>query len=192
MNRFYCALFSTLLLLGSSFTAYGQEATGYMGIPWNSSFPVVEQHFPDVEFVEEDGFHVTLFRLTHPEKDIDRVEFKFFENRLISVIRYYKGPIEALINESYIGKIVSDLGKIKEVRKTTSNSLAGIAAVELHEYKEILVLFRYYPADQKKGFVDKENSIVIIYKPTFDKMVYYRKHSDGDMEEIVDYDYIEF
>ncbi|BCO08280.1 hypothetical protein GF1_06560 [Desulfolithobacter dissulfuricans] len=164
-----------------------------MGIPWNSPFPVIEQRFPGVEFVDEDAFHVTRFRLLHPEEYVDRVEFKLFENQLASVTRYYGDKsIDHLINEDYIGKMVSGLGSRKAVRKTTSKSLAGVAEVEIHEYTNVLVLFRYYPPGQKEGFVDKENSIVIIYKPTFDKMVYYRKHSEGDPEEIVDYDYIEF
>jgi hypothetical protein len=191
MNRFlYCCVFLCISAISS--LAYGQETGGYLGIPWNSSFPVIERHFPGVEFVEEDGFHVTLFSLAQPEKDVKRVEFKLFENKLISTIRYYEKPINELINEPYINKLVTNLGPVKEIRKSTSKTLAGVAQVEIHEYADILVLFRYYPPGQQEGFVAKENSIVIIYKPTFNKMVYYRKHSDGETEEVVDYDYIEY
>ena len=185
-------LFGFLLFQGSSAVAYGQETVGYRDVPWNSPFPVIEQHFPGVNFVEEDGFRVTLFRLSHPEKDVARIEFKLFKNQLISVIRYYEGSIEPLISEDAIRKLVTGLGILKEERKTKSHSLAGIADVVIHEYEQVLVLFRSYPSGQKEGFVAKENSIVIIFKPTFDKMVYYRKHSEGDMEEIEDYDYIDF
>ncbi len=191
MNRFlYCYIF--LFIIGIPSLTYGQEAGGYMGIPWNSSFPIIEQHFPSIEFVEEDGFHVTLFSISKPEKGVKRVEFKLFENKLISTIRYYEKPINELINEPYIHRLVSNLGPVQEKRKTTSTTLAGVAQVEIHEYTDILILFRYYPPDQQKGFIAKEDSIVIIYKPTFNKMVYYRKHSDGETEEVVDYDYIEF
>ncbi len=192
MSRHFYSFLSLLFLMGMCGAAFGQETGGYMGVPWNSPFPVIERHFPGVEFIEEDGFRVTLFQLKHPEKDVDRIEFKLFENKLISVIRYYKGPIDHLISEAFLRTLVSELGQRKEVRKTTANSLAGIANVEIYEYPDILVLFRYYPPGQKKGLVEPENSIVFIYKPTFDKMVYYRKHSEGDVEEIVDYDYIEF
>jgi hypothetical protein len=192
MKRGITWLIVLLLFHGGGVSVFGQDMAGYMGIPWNSPFPVIEQHFPGVEFVEEDGFHVTLFQLMHPEKDVDRVEFKLFENKLISVLRYYKGNIDQLVNEKYIRTLVSGLGSIKEKRTTTANSLAGIATVEIYEYADILLLFRHYPPGQKEGLVAKENSIVIIYKPTFDKMVYYRKHSEGDVEEIIDYDYIEF
>ena len=163
-----------------------------MGIPWNSPFPVIEHSFPGIEFIEEDNFHVTLFRVTVPEKEVERIEFKLFENKLISVILYYTGAINNLINEKYLQGLVTDLGTLQEKRKTTANSLAGQVEVEIYEYKDILVLFRYYPPNQKQGFANKQNSIVIIYKPTFNKMVYYRKHSAGDMEEIIDYDYIDF
>ena len=192
MKLFLKGLLVFLLLQGSNIAVHGQETGSCMGIPWNSPFPVVEQTFSEVEFVEEDGFRVTLFRLPHPEKDVERMEFKLFKNQLISVIRYYKESIDTLINEESIRKVVEGLGPLQEIRKTTSNSLAGIAEVVIHEYGDVLVLFRYYPPDQKEGFAVKENSIVIIYKPTFDKMVYYRKHSEGDVEEIIDYDYIEF
>ncbi len=192
MKLFLKGLLIFFLLQGSSIAAYGQETGNCMGIPWNSPFPVIEQKFSEVEFVEEDGFRVTLFRLPHPEKDVERMEFKLFKNQLISVIRYYRGSIDSLINEGSIRKVVGGLGPLQEIRKTTSNSLAGIAEVVIHEYGDVLVLFRYYPSGQKEGFTIKENSIVIIYKPTFDKMVYYRKHSEGDVEEIIDYDYIEF
>ncbi len=185
-------LLGFLLILGSSTAAYGQETAGCMEVPWNSPFPVIEQHFPGVNFVEEDGFRVTLFRLSHPEKDVKRIEFKLFKNQLISVIRYYDGSIDSLTNEATIRKLVTGLGVLKEERKTKSHSLAGIADVVIHEYEQVLVLFRSYPLGQKEGIVAKENSIVIIFKPTFDKMVYYRKHSQGDMEEIEDYDYIDF
>jgi hypothetical protein len=181
-----------ILFQGSIAIAYGQETAGYMGVPWNSPFPVIEQHFPEVSFVEEDGFRVTLFRLLHPEKGVARIEFKLFQNKLISVIRYYEGSIDSLINKGAVCKLVTGMGELKEERKTKSHSLAGIADVVIHEYEQILVLFRSYPPGQKEGFVAKENSIVIIFKPTFDKMVYYRKHSEGDMEEIEDYDYIDF
>ncbi len=190
-NIIICLL-EFLLVLGSSAVACGQETTGYLEVPWNSPFPVVEQHFPGVNFVEEDGFRVTLFRLPHPEKDVKRIEFKLFKNQLISVIRYYKGSIDSLINEDTMRKLVTGLGVFKEERKTKSHSLAGIADVVIQEYEQVLVLFRSYPPGQKEGFVAKENSIVIIFKPTFDNMVYYRKHSQGDMEEIEDYDYIDF
>ncbi len=163
-----------------------------LGIPWNSPFPVIEHSFPAIEFVEEDNFHVTLFRLTAPEKEVKKIEFKLFENKLISVIHYYSGAIDRLINEKYLQRLVTGLGKLQEKRKTTANSLAGQVEVEIYEYRDVLVLFRHYPPDQKQGFIDKQNSIVIIYKPTFNKMVYYRKHSSGDMEEIIDYDYIDF
>ncbi|BCL61426.1 hypothetical protein DGMP_21190 [Desulfomarina profundi] len=163
-----------------------------MGIPWNSPFPVIEHSFPGIEFIEEDNFHVTLFRVTVPEKEVQRIEFKLFENKLISVILYYTGAINNLINEKYLQSLVTDLGTLQEKRKTTANSLAGQVEVEIYEYKDILVLFRYYPPGQKQGFANKQNSIVIIFKPTFNKMVYYRKHSAGDMEEIIDYDYIDF
>jgi len=192
MNRFFHYLLLSLLFVGVGFAAYGQETGSYMGVPWNSPFPVIEQHFPGVEFVEEDGFKVTLFKLMHPRKDVDRVEFKLFENKLISVTQYYKGSLNPLISEDFLKTLVSHLGKRKEKRRTTAKSLAGTAQVEIYEYPDILVLFRYYPPGQKKGFVAQENSIVIIYKPTFNKMVYYRKHSEGDVEEIIDYDYIEF
>jgi hypothetical protein len=128
----------------------------------------------------------------HPEKDVERVEFKLFENQLISIIRYYKGPVDHLITEEYLRSFISGMGPRKEVRKTTAHSLAGVANIEIYEYADILVLFRYYPPGQKEGIAARENSIVIIYKPTFDKMIYYRKHSEGDVEEIIDYDYIEF
>jgi len=192
MNWFLRCLIFLLLGSGVGVAAYGQETGGYMGVPWNSPFPVIEQHFPGVEFVEEDGFHVTLFQLKNPEKDADKIEFKLFENKLISVTRYYKGPIDNLVTEKYIQTLVTDLGVREEMRKTTSKSLAGIAEVVIFEYPKVLVLFRYYPPGQKEGLIAKENSIVLLYKPTFDKMVYYRKHSEGDVEEIVDYDYIEF
>ncbi len=192
MKLFLNTFLVFLLLQGSSIAVNGQETGDCMGIPWNSPFPVIEQTFSEVAFVEEDGFRVTLFRLPHPEEDVERIEFKLFKNQLISVIRYYKGPIDALINEESIRKLVGGLGPLQEMRKTTSNSLAGIADVVIHEYGDVLILFRYYPPGQKGGFAAKENSIVIIYKPTFDKMVYYRKHSEGDVEEIIDYDYIEF
>lgn len=170
-----------------------KQVTGTcLGIPWNSPFPVIEHTFPEVEFVEEDNFHVTLFRLTFPKKKVQKVEFKLFENKLISVIHYYTGAINNLINEKYLHRLVTGLGTLQEKRKTTTNSLAGQVEVEIYEYSDVLVLFRYYPPGQKQGFIDKQNSIVIIYKPTFNKMVYYRKHSSGDMEEIVDYDYIDF
>ena len=192
MNRFLRCLLLLLLGLSVGVAAYGQETGGYMRVPWNSPFPVIEQHFPGVEFVEEDGFHVTLFRLMQPEQDVDRIEFKLFENKLIAVTRYYKGPIDHLVTEKYIRTLVTGLGARKEVRKTTSKSLAGVAEVVIHEYPDVMVLFRYYPPGQKEGLVARENSIVILYKPTFNKMVYYRKHSEGDVEEVVDYDYIEF
>ena len=192
MNHFLHYLLLSLLFVGVGSAAYGQETGGYMGVPWNSPFPVIELHFPGVEFVEEDGFKVTLFKLMHPRQDVDRVEFKLFKNRLISVTQYYKEPLNPLISEEFLKTLVSHLGQRKEKRKTTAKSLAGTAQVEIYEYSDILVLFRYYPPGQKKGFAAQENSIVIIYKPTFDKMVYYRKHSEGDVEEIIDYDYIEF
>jgi len=184
--------FGILLLLGNIAGVYGQEEAGYMGVAWNSSFPVIEQHFPGVSFVEEDGFRVTLFRLFLPEEDVKRIEFKLFKNQLISVIRYYKGSIDSLLNEDAVRKLVTGLGTLKDVRKTKSHSLAGIADVVIYEYDQVLVLLRFYPPGQKEGFAAKENSMVIIFKPTFDDMVYYRKHSEGDMEEIEDYDYIDF
>lgn len=192
MKRLVYCLLVFLLLQGGSTAVYGQETGSCMGIPWNSPFPVIEQHYPGVEFVEEDGFRVTLFRLIHPEKDVDRVEFKLFKNQLISVLRYYKGPIDRLNNEAYLKSLVSGLGTIREKRTTTAKNLAGIATIDIYEYENVLALFRYYPPGQKEGLIARENSIVLIYKPTFDKMVYYRKHSEGDVEEIVDYDYIEY
>jgi len=192
MRRLIICLLAFLLLQGGITAALAQETAGYMGLSWNSPFPVIEQHFPGVGFVEEDGFRVTLFRLMHPEKDVDRVEFKLFQNQLISVLRYYKGPIDKLNNEEYLRTLVSGLGPLKEKRTTTANNLAGIATIDIYEYADLLALFRYFPPGQKEGLVAKENSIVLIYKPTFDKMVYYRKHSEGDMEEIIDYDYIEY
>jgi len=188
MNRFLPCLLLFLLRTVAS----AQERPGYMGITWDSPFPVIERHFPEVEFIEEDPWHVTLFRLSHPEKNVKRVEFKLFENKLISVTKYYSGTIDHLTNENYIRILVSGLGPRKEVRKTTSKSLAGTAHVTIYEYPETLILFRSYPPGQKEGFSKKENSIVIIHKPTFDKMIYYRKHEEGEVEEIVDYDYIEF
>ncbi len=192
MKPLLTCLLALLLLQGGITAALAQETGGCMGIPWNSPFPVIERHFPDVEFVEEDRFSVTLFQLLHPEADVDRVEFKLFQNKLISVLRYFKGPIDKLINEAYLQTLVSGLGALQEKRTATANSLAGVATIKIYEYADVLALFRYFPPGQKEGLVAQENSIVIIYKPTFDKMVYYRKHSEGDMEEIVDYDYIEF
>lgn len=185
-------IFVLFIVQGVFFVAFGQELAGYKGVPWNSPFPVIEHHFPGVEFVEEDGFDVTLFQLKNPEKGVKRVEFKLFKNQLISVTRYYTGSIDQVLSEQYLQTIISGLGLRKEVRKTTANSLAGRATVQIFEYADILVLFRYYPSGNAKGFIVGENSIVIIYKPTFDKMIYHKKHSEGDVEEIVDYDYIEF
>ncbi len=192
MNRLLTCLLAFLLLQGGITAVFAQETAGCMGVPWDSPFPVIERHFPGVQFVEEDGFRVTLFQLMHPEEDVDRVEFKLFQNKLISILRYYRGAIDQLINEEYLRTLISGLGTIKEKRTTSATSLAGIATIEIYEYDDVLVLFRFFPPGQKEGLVARENSIVIIYKPTFDKMVYYRKHSEGDMEEIIDYDYIEF
>ena len=198
MKYLYYSFFVISLLIFSCVALYGKGepvtkvAGSYLGIPWNSPFPVIERSFPGVEFVEEDNFHVTLFRVAVAKADVEQLEFKLFENQLISVIHYYKGTITDLINEHYIQGLVTGLGSLQEKRKTKSNSLAGLATVEIYEYRDILVLFRYYPPGQKEGFMKKQNSIVIIYKPTFNKMVYYRKHSAGDMEDIEDYDYIDF
>ncbi len=198
MKYYYQPLLYITLVLLSCGILYGQgEPAGkvqgaYLGVPWKSPFPVIEHSFPGVEFVEEDNFHVTLFRVATTEKDVKRLEFKLFENQLISAILYYRGAIDKLISEQYLQGLVTGLGPLQEKRKTTSNTLAGVATVEIYEYQDVLVLFRYYPPGQKEGFVEKQNSIVIIYKPAFDKMLYYRKHSDGDMEDIEDYDYIDF
>ena len=192
MKLIICYILTFLLFSGFAGTGFGQQTGSCMGIPWNSSFPVIERAFPGVEFVEEDGFRVTLFQLLNPEEDVIRVEFKLFKNQLISVLRYYKGSINQLINEEYVSTLVKNIGPIQEIRKTTAHSLAGTVDVDIYEYADVLVLFRHYPANQKEGVAAKVNSIVIIYKPTFDKMVYYRKHSEGDVEEIIDYDYIEY
>lgn len=120
------------------------------------------------------------------------MEFKFFKNQLIAASQFFKGLITDRINEEYLETLVTGLGPRKNTRTTTTTNLAGIVNVEIYEYVDVLVLFRSHPLGQKEGFTEKENSIVIIYKPTFDQMIYYRKHSEGDVEEIVDYDYIEF
>ncbi len=166
---------------------------GYKDIPWNSSFPLIEQHYPGVRFVEEDSFHVTLFRLDQQEEGLDRIEFKLFEEQLISVIHYYVGPIDQLKRDDFVKHMVSGLGPKIDERQTTSESLAGTTNVVIWEYKDNLILFRSYPPNQEEGFAKKENSIIFIYKPTFDKMVYYRKHSQGDNDnQVIDYDYIEY
>ncbi len=189
-RKFFYILFFLFPCAG---TAYGQDVAGYNGIPWNSRFPVIEKHFPEVDFVEEDSFHVTLFRLDHPKQGSDRIEFKLFEEQLIAVIHYYDGPIEQLQHDDFVNNMVTGLGPKIEERKTTTQSLAGTANVIIWEYKDNLILFRSYPLYQAEGFVKKENSVIFIYKPTFDKMVYFRKNSIGDNDnQVVDYDYIEF
>lgn len=182
------------LFLTSTVASYGQDvAAGYNGIPWNSRFPVIEEQFPKVSFDEEDSYHVTLFSVKRPKPEFDRIIFKLFEEQLISVAHYYTGSIDHLQNDAFVNGLLGNPGEKLEVRKTTSNSLAGIATVLIWEYRDVLILFRSYPPGQKEGFIKKENSIVFIYKPTFDKMVYYRKNSLGDNDhQVVDYDYIEF
>ncbi len=96
-------------------------------------------------------------------------------------------------NDTFVKSMVSGLGSKIEERKTTSQSLAGIADVVIWEYTDNLILFKSYPPSQKEGFAKKENAIIFIYKQTFDKMIFYRKTSLGDNDnQVVDYDYIEF
>ncbi len=174
-------------------TVFGHDLAGYQEIPWNSRFPVIEKHFPGVSFVEEDPWHVTLFSLEQPQQGIERIEFKLFEERLISVQHYYSGSIEQFQEEVFVENLLQGLGPKIEERKTTSQSLAGIASVVIWEYADVLILFKSFPPSQKEGFAKKENAIIFIYKPTFDKMVYYRKNSQGDNDnQVVDYDYIDF
>lgn len=172
--------------------AYGLEGNGYQGIPWDSPFPVIERHFPGTAFVSEDPYHVTLFRLPNPEEHVTRIEFKLFENKLVSVLRYYDGNIDHLINEQYISALVGGLGTMKDRRTTTAPSLAGTATVDFLEYEQVMVLFRHYPPGQEEGLVAKENSIVIIYRPTFENMVHHRKYGQAETEGVQDYDYIDF
>ena len=191
MKSYYYSLL--LILIYGTTVAHAQVTGGYRGIPWGSPFPVIEKRFPEVQFVEEDAFHTVIFRVEHPEQGIDRIEFKLFEEQFIAAIQYYREVIDLHLNDAYVNGIVSGLGPRLAERKTTSPSLAGVADVVIWEYKNNLILFRTYPPGQKKGFAKKENSIVFIYKPLFDKMVYHRKHSEGDDdEEVVDYDYIDF
>ncbi len=181
------------LIMPCAINAYGQEIGEYRGIPWNSRFPVIEKKFPGVNFVEEDSWHVTLFCLKQAQKGLNRIEFKLFEEQLISVLHYYNGPINQMQNDTFVKSMVSGLGSKIEERKTTSQSLAGIADVVIWEYTDNLILFKSYPPSQKEGFAKKENAIIFIYKQTFDKMIFYRKTSLGDNDnQVVDYDYIEF
>lgn len=191
MKRFVMLVLS--FLLSSAGMAYCQDVAGYRGIPWDSHFPVIEKQFPGVSFVEEDSWHVTLFRLDQPQQGIERIEFKLFEEQLISVIHYYSGPIDQLQNDDFVNNMLHGLGPKLEERKTTSQSLAGIANVVIWEYADNLILFKSYPSGQEGGITKKENAVIFIYKPTFDKMVYYRKNSLGDNDnQVIDYDYIEF
>ncbi len=194
--KYKVAFFSILffiILVHTPSNGVCQQTGDYLGIPWNSRFPVIEKRFPGVEFVEEDRFHVTLFRLNTPAFDTSRIEFKLFEEQLISVTHYYDGPITSFMNEKFVHSHISNLGQRKEIRKTKANSLAGTADVQIWEYENNLVLFRSYPEGQKAWIGKKENSIIFIFKPTFDKMVYYRKHSEGDpVDTVIDYDYLEF
>ncbi|MCK5516945.1 MAG: hypothetical protein KAI39_08740 [Desulfobulbaceae bacterium] len=191
MKRFIFIL--VFLLIPYAINAYGEEIGEYRGIPWNSRFPEIEKKFPGVNFVEEDSWHVTLFSLKLIKEGLNRIEFKLFEEQLISVLHYYDGPISQMQNDDFVKSMVSRLGPKIEERKTTSQGLAGISDVVIWEYTDNLILFKSYPPSKKEGFAKKENAIIFIYKPTFDKMVYHRKTSLGDNDnQVVDYDYIEF
>ncbi|NQU64786.1 MAG: hypothetical protein HQ517_10980, partial [SAR324 cluster bacterium] len=187
---------SIIVFLFCSFStapAFENARPGYRGLFWGCSFPLIEKHYPKVKFIEEDNFHVVIFNLENPEKEILKSELKLFEEQLYAVAHYYDGTLKPYKNRRYIDQYLNNLSKVKDIRYNTSIDMRGESQVTIWEFDKVLVLFKEYPPQNPTENKRVENSIHFVHKPIFELAMRYRKKHLGEpFNDVEDPDYISY
>jgi hypothetical protein len=171
-----------LLVLGTAALAFA-----YQGVPWGSSFPVIEKRFPSIVFEDEDAFQVTTFSVSPPEAGLAGLEIKFFKNRLTSVIHKYDEPLTAFMDEAYLRKYFPALGKRIKIDQRKIPTARGMTDTTLWDYGEVLVFFQTYPAAAHEDENHPLNLVKFVYKPLFNELkAYITNNPDGDPDILED------